>query len=106
MMGPEFDQHILVEKVSKNKFKAIISKNAEGLHYGVNGSVEYYPTNSEHRFGVYSKAISLVGQDKYYVSVFELKKIEGHIPYVQVNWYPEKCCLCGAYGKSDDLKLE
>ena len=106
MTGPNFDQHIVVEKIGRNKFKAVVSKNAEGLEYGAGASVEYYPVDSEHRFGEYSKEIPLVVQGESYVSVFELKKIEGHIPYVQVNWYPKKCCSCGAYGKSEDLKLE
>ncbi len=106
MMGTEFDKLIVVEKIAKNKFKATVSKNAKGLHYGAEATVEYYPANSEHRFGEYSKRVHLKVKDSNYVFTFELKKIEGHIPFLQVFWYPEQCCLCGAYGKSNDLTLE
>ncbi|GAA5444902.1 hypothetical protein Misp06_03094 [Microbulbifer sp. NBRC 101763] len=105
-MGPEFDKLIKVEKVASNTFQTTISMSAEGLNYGAEATVEYYPANSEHRFGEYSKRVHLKEKGTEYVSTFELKKIEGHIPFLQVFWYPEGCCLCGAFGKSNDLTLE
>ena len=105
-MGPEFDKLIKVEKVASNKFQATISMNAEGLNHGAEATVEYYPANSDYRFGEYSKRVHLKEKGTKYISTFELQKIEGHIPFLQVFWYPEKCCLCGAYGKSNDLTLE
>ena len=106
MMGPEFDKLIKVERIAKNQFKATVSKDADGLYYGAEATVEYYPANSEHRFGEYSKRVHLKEKGSSYVFTFELKKIEGYIPFLQVFWYPEQCCLCGAYGKSNDLKIE
>ncbi|WP_444898727.1 hypothetical protein ACJJIX_13835 [Microbulbifer sp. VAAC004] len=105
-MGSEFDKLIKVEKIESNTFQATISMNAEGLNYGAEATIEYYPENSEHRFGEYSKRVHLKERGTEYVSTFDLKKIEGHIPFLQVFWYPEMCCLCGAYGKSNDLALE
>ena len=106
MMGADFDELIAVEKIGKNQFKATIAKDAKGLNYGAEAAVEYYPANSEHRFGEYSKRVHLREQGSDYVSIFELEKIEGHIPFLQVFWHPEQCCLCGAYGKSNELSLE
>ncbi|GHD14215.1 hypothetical protein GCM10007052_17710 [Halioglobus japonicus] len=106
MMGADFDELITVEEIGNNGFKATISKEAKGLSYGAEATVQYYPASSEHRIGEYSKRVQLIEQGSNYVSSFELEKIEGHIPFLQVFWYPEQCCLCGAFGKSDDLSLD
>ena len=106
MMGPEFDKLIMVEKIGQNMFRAVISKEAEGLNYGASATIEYYPADAEYRFGEYSKRVFLKENGQNYVFDFELKKIEGHIPFLKVFWFPEMGGLCGAYGKSKDLVLE
>jgi len=106
MIGPEFDKLIAVEKVGKNTFRAIISKEAEGLKYGASAAIEYYPADAEHRFGKYSKRVFLKEKGQNYVFDFELKKIEGYIPFLQVFWFPEMGGLCGTYGNSKDLVFE
>ena len=106
MMGSEFDKLIAVEKIGKNTFRAVISKEAEGLNYGASVTIEYYPADAEHRFGKYSKRFFLKEKGQSYVFDFELNKIEGHIPFLQVFWFPEMGGMCGAYGKSKDLVLE
>ena len=106
-MGPEFDKHIAIEKIGKNKFRATVSKEAEGLKYGVEAVVQYYPADSDHRIGEYLKNVYPTREDDTnYIFIFELKKIEEYIPYLHVFWLPEVCCLCGAFGSSNDIALE
>jgi hypothetical protein len=105
-MGKKYDDLIEVEKIDRNKFRATISKKAGDLNFGADITVGYYPKGSEHRFGEYWKQIHEREKGENYVVIFDLKKIEGYVPFVQVFWFPKYGGLCGAYGNSEDLKIE
>ena len=104
--GEKYDALIEVEKIDKNKFKATISKKAGDLNFGADITVGYYPKGNEYRFGEYWKQAHEKEKGESYVVTFDLKKIDGYVPFVQVFWFPEYAGLCGAYGKSKDLKTE
>ncbi|MBS9782037.1 MAG: hypothetical protein KGV56_06020 [Gammaproteobacteria bacterium] len=106
MGGEEFDKLIQVEKIAKNTFHIKVAKNAKGLHFGVDISVVYHKNGKIYQTDNYIKTLKIKESNEYYTSTFELKKIEGYIPMVEVFWQPEQCCLCGAYGHSDELVLE
>ena len=105
-MGPEYDSLIKVETIAKNKFRAIVAKKAGDLNFGAEIKVGYYPRGNERRYGEYWKPIYNRVQGDDYVVTFDLKIIEGYVPYLQVYWFPEYNGLCGAYGLSKDLHLE
>jgi len=105
-MGPEYDALIQVTKAAKNEFKAIVSRRAGNLSFGADIVVGYYPKDSEHRFGEYWKEIGEREEGANYVVTFDLKNIDGYVPFLQVFWFPERVGLCGAYGKSKDLHIE
>ena len=105
-IGAKFDKLIKIERVTGNKFKAIIPKEAGNLNYGADIKVGYYPSNNEYRSGEYWKDIKIKEVGENYETLFDLKKIEGYTPFLNVFWFPEKCCLCGAYGKSEDIILK
>ncbi len=104
--GEEYDVLIKVESVGKNTFKATIPKKAGDLNFGADITVGYYPKGANGRFGEYWKEIYEKEKDENYVVTFDLKTIEGYVPFVQIFWYPEYGGLCGAYGKSKDLHIE
>lgn len=106
MMGPEFDKLIKVEKIEGNQFEATVKKEAAGLKYGISASIQYYAANSKHKMGEYTKKVFPREKGVNYVFTFDLKKIEGFIPYLHVFWNPKECCLCGAVGISKDLAVE
>ncbi len=105
-MGAEYDKLIEVEKIGKNKFKATVSKKAGNLNFGADITVRYYPKGNEHRSGEYWKQINEREVGKNYVVTFDLKIIDGYVPFINVFWYPEYGGLCGAYGYSKDLHIE
>ena len=104
--GAEFDRLISFRQVGKNKYRAKISKTAVELSFGAEIRVAYYPEGSEHRYGVYWKELHITQGNLNYLTSFDLVKIEGHVPYISVFWYPEKPGLCGAIGRSEDLLIE
>ena len=104
--GPDFDNLIRIEKTGFNEFKAMFPVKAKDLSFGVEVTVGYYPNGDEYRSAEYWKNVSTKKQGSDYVASFNLKKIDGYTPYVQVFWFPEKCCLCGAIGRSRDLVIE
>ena len=105
-MGSEYDKLIEVEQIGKNKFTATVSKKAGDLNFGADIIVAYYPGGNEHRFGEYWKQIHEREVGKNYVVTFDLKNIDGYVPFLKVYWYPEYGGLCGAYGNSKDLNIE
>ena len=106
-MGPEYDALISVRKIGTNEFKLEAAKQAGELDYGVRIIAAYYPEGLEFRSPVYYKEIDAwqKGGVRYEAS-FDLVRIKGYVPYVQVQWYPERIGLCGAYGNSGDLNVE
>jgi len=105
-MGSEYDALIDVENIGKNKFRATISKKAGHLNFGTQIKVGYYPKGNEYRFGEYWKRIHAKEVGSNFVVTFDLKIIDGYVPFLQVFWYPEQGGLCGAYGKSKDILIE
>ncbi len=104
--GTEFDQLIDIEKTGYNSFRATAPIKVKHLNYGAAITVGYYPEDSEYRSAEYWKDVRKRKDGLNYVTSFELKKIDGYIPFVQVHWFPELNGLCGAYGESEDLILE
>lgn len=105
-MGEEYDVLIEIESVGENTFTATIPKKAGDLNFGTDITVGYYPKGANGRFGEYWKQIYEKEKGENYVVTFDLKTIEGYVPFVQVFWYPEFGGLCGVYGKSKDLHIK
>jgi hypothetical protein len=104
--GPEYDKLIQVKKVSGDTFLGTVSKEAEGLHYGAQISIDYVPNKAQSKPQVYSGNVIVKEESEDYIASFELNKIDGYKAYVKVYWQPEQCCLCGAYGTSEEITFE
>ncbi len=105
-VGEYFNKLIQVKRISKNVFRIKVAKKAKGLNFGANISVEYYKNGKKYSFDKYIRTLEIIETGKYYTSTFDLKKIAGYTPFVQVFWNPSSPGMCGAYGRSEDLLLE
>lgn len=104
--GAEYDALIEVEKINKNKFKATVKKKAGKLNSGANIAVGYYSKADKNKVAEYWKGVYEKEEGEFFVAVFDLKNIEGYIPFLEVYWRPETAGMCGAYGRSKDLQIE